>query len=149
LLLQNPTASFAKPEEALPGQSHPGLGLVGEFFGWLVVVCEALTLDGTYFRPSHYHVAALARRFARFLDPEHEGLFRALATLLGSEPLRAASHLVEVGGLRDLVSREIVRWEGFPMVVPASETLRQRLATPDYEEAAAASQARLQLVRST
>ena len=148
LLLQNPTASFAKPDEALPGQSHPGLGLVGEFFGWLVVVCEALTLDGTYFRPSHYHVAALARRFARFLDPEHEGLFRALAALLGNQSLSAASRLVEVGGVRDLVSGETVRWEGFPMVVAASAALRQRLTAPDYERVATAAQARLQLVQS-
>ena len=46
LLLQNPRAHFGPYRRPLPGQKHPGLGLLKEVFGWLVVVGEVLDLDG-------------------------------------------------------------------------------------------------------
>jgi acetoin utilization deacetylase AcuC-like enzyme len=141
LLLQDPTASFASAAEALPGQSHPGLGLLREFFGWLVVVCEALVLDGTYFRPSHYHISVLARRFASFLDPRHEAIYRAVGRLLGHLPLRTASQLIEDRCVIDATTDQPLIWQGFPMVVPTSDRLQNLVAGTAYEAAVAAGAA--------
>ena len=41
------------------------IGLLRDFMGWLVVVCETHGLDGVYFVASHYHIAMQSRRLVR------------------------------------------------------------------------------------
>lgn len=135
LLLQNPRAHFTPDRPRLPGQQHPGLGLLAEVFAWLVVLCEELALDGLYFRPSHFHLAALARRHATFLHPQHAALFAALADLLGGLALPEASQAVHEGRVIDLQTGEKVVWEAFPMVLPVSQNLRQQVEGSAYREA--------------
>ena len=135
LLLQNPRASFNAARGALPGQQHPGLGMLGEFFGWLVVLSETLALDGMIFRPSHYHLAAVARSYVRFVEPRAEALLRALGKLLAGVPLEAASRAVDEGRVVDRTTGEAVRWEAWPMVLPASRRLRERTEGEAYDAA--------------
>src|SRR5581483_6457750 len=66
LLLQNPRAAFAGRLAPLPGQEHPGLGMLGEVAAWLVAMCEALGLDGIAFIPAHYYMAAIGQHHLRF-----------------------------------------------------------------------------------
>ncbi len=145
MLLQDPRGRFDDARPALPGQLHPGLGMLQEFFGWLVVVSETLSLDGIVFHPNHYHVAALARRLTRFLEPEKEALFRAVSDLLRELPLAEASRLVDEGGVRDTETGEPLRWQGWPLVLPISARLRERTEGPEYEVAVEAARARLRL----
>jgi hypothetical protein len=133
LLLQNPRAAFGPYRRPLPGQGHPGLGLLKEVFGWLLVVCEMLELDGVFYVPSHYHVAAQSRRMVRFLEPGHEARFRRLRELLEELPMAEATRLVADGGVVDEATGEAFQWEGFPMVLPVSERLRTRVFGDDYE----------------
>lgn len=135
LLLQDPRESFTGARRALPGQQHPGLGMLGEFFGWLVVVSETLALDGMLFRPSHYHLAAVSRRHMRFIDPKAEALMRALEAALSGVPLDLASRAVEEGRVLRAASGEAVRWEAWPMVLPATERLRALTEGAAYESA--------------
>ncbi len=65
LLLQNPREPFSDRRPRLPGQQHPGLGLLRDFMGWLVVVCETHGLDGVWFVAAHYHIAMQSRRLVR------------------------------------------------------------------------------------
>ena len=97
LLLQNPRADFGPYRRPLPGQTHPGLGMLKEVFGWLVVVAEVLELDGIAYVPSNYHVAAQSRRLVSFVDPRHEAWMQALEELLTGVPLAVASGLVADG----------------------------------------------------
>ncbi len=124
LLLQNPRDAFGPGREPLPGQVHPGLGMLRELFGWLVVVAETLGLDGLFFRPSHYHIAVQSHRFASFVDSSHEALFRALTELLGGYDLAYASRLVASGKVVRSDTGEVVVWDAFPMVLPVSERLK-------------------------
>jgi acetoin utilization deacetylase AcuC-like enzyme len=135
LLLQDPRESFTGARRALPGQQHPGLGMLGEFFGWLVVVSETLALDGMLFRPSHYHLASVSRRHMRFIDPKAEALMRALEAALSGVPLDLASRAVEEGRVLRAASGEAVRWEAWPMVLPATERLRALTEGAAYESA--------------
>ncbi|MBZ5587142.1 MAG: histone deacetylase [Acidobacteriia bacterium] len=145
LLLQNPREAFSAERRALPGQQHPGLGMLGEFFGWLVVLSETLALDGMLFRPSHYHLAAVSRRHMRFLDPAAEALMRSLEDVLSGMPLDQASRAVEEGHIVNAASGETVRWAASPMVLPATQRLRARTEGEDVEAAIREARRRLDL----
>jgi len=134
LLLQNPRARFRPERPPLPGQQHPGLGMLKEVLGWLVMITEMAGLDGIYFVPSHYHVAAQSRSLVRFLDPVDEARFRALRRALDGIPLADATRLVEEGRVVDEHTGEPVGWEGGAMVLPVTDGLRDVVFSDDYEE---------------
>jgi len=134
LLLQNPRARFRPERPPLPGQQHPGLGMLKEMLGWLIVVTEMAGMDGISFVPSHYHVAAQSRRLVRFLDPVDEARFRALRRALDDLPLAEASRLVEEGEVLDEITGNAMRWEGGTMVLPVTDPLRDVVFSDDYEE---------------
>ncbi|MGE5234881.1 MAG: histone deacetylase [Acidobacteriota bacterium] len=133
LLLQNPRQDFAPGRRQLPGQSHPGLGMLREFFGLLVILAEELQLDGVMFNPAGYHIAALSSRFVAFVRPEHEAAFRALRTALGGLSLDDASRAVEAGRVLNRRRGQPVQWGACPMVLPVSERLRALVASEAYE----------------
>jgi acetoin utilization deacetylase AcuC-like enzyme len=139
LLLQNPREPFSARRPRLPGQQHPGLGLLRDFMGWLVVVCEAHRLDGVYFVAAHYHVAMQSRRLVRPLLPEDEARLTAMAEALSGVPLPEATSLVEEGRLADQATGRPLEWRPVPTVLPVSERLRALVSGPEYEEAAAAA----------
>ena len=133
LLLQNPRADFGPYRRPLPGQKHPGLRMLKDVFGWLVMVAEILAVDGIYFAPSSYHVAAQSRHVVRFLQPEHEAAFRALERLFEGRPLAEASRSVAEGRVLDEVAGEPYRWPACPMVLPVSDRLAEQVSCDDYE----------------
>jgi hypothetical protein len=145
LMLQNPRAEFGPYRRPLPGQKHPGLGMLKDVLSWLVVVCEFLELDGIYYTPSDYHVAAQSHQVVRFLHPEHEARYRAYREALGSIGLAEASRAVADGRLLDATTGAWIRWEGFPMVVPVTDRLKERVYGDEYEERVAAEIERLEV----
>jgi acetoin utilization deacetylase AcuC-like enzyme len=145
LLLQNPRAHFGPYRQQLPGQKHPGLGLLKEVFGWLVVVAEVLELDGIYYVPSSYHVAIQSRRRVRFLEPVHEAWMQALQKLFEGLPLAEASKTIAEGRVVDEASGHRLEWEGYPMVLAVSEKLKERVSGEAYDQRVAEVRARLRL----
>ncbi len=145
LLLQNPCAHFGPYRQPLPEQNHPGLGMLKDVFGWLVVIAEMLGLDGVYYVPASYHVAAQSRRLVRFLHPEHEAHYRAVKAAVEGLDLAEATLAVSEGRLVDEASGEPVAWEGLPMVLPVSDRLRERVFGEAYEERVAEELAVLHL----
>lgn len=145
LLLQNPRAEFGPYRRPLPGQAHPGLGMLREMFGWLVVVAEILELDGIHYAPSTYHVAAQSRQAVRFLHPEHEAGFRALQQALEGIQLSTASNLVANGKVVDRRHDRPFEWQAWPMVLPVSERLRNRVFSEEYEQRVAEEMSALDL----
>jgi hypothetical protein len=142
LLLQNPRETFSERRPRLPGQQHPGLGLLRDFMGWLVVVCEAHRLDGIYFVAAHYHIAVQSRRLVRPLHPTDEARLRAIARALEGVPLSAGTSAVEEGQLLDVRTGEPASWEPVATVLPVSRRLLARVSGPDYEAAVADEGAR-------
>lgn len=139
LLLQNPRAHFAGDRPPLPGQRHPGLGLLREVTALLVLICDRLGLDGLVFVPSHFHLAAQSEDALRFLDPAAEGRFRALRAALESLPLAEATRAMAAGRVVDADTGEPFEWQPAPMVMPVSDRLKKRVESPDYEARAAAA----------
>jgi acetoin utilization deacetylase AcuC-like enzyme len=145
LLLQNPRAEFSARRPQLPGQQHPGLGLLRDIMGWLVVVCERHGLDGIYFTTAHYHLAAQSRSLVRLLHAEDEGRVRAFETALQGLSLAEAAAAVAEGRVVDEATGEPAEWTPVPAVIPVSERLEARVTGTDYEETAAREAARLRL----
>jgi acetoin utilization deacetylase AcuC-like enzyme len=127
LLMQDPRARVGADRTLLPGQAHPGLGALRLLVGMLVMACERVGLDGVAFRPAHYHVAAQARGMLRFVDPEREAFFSNLASVLGPLRLDQASKLVDRGGVVDLQTGDVLKWQPALMVLPVSPALKQEM----------------------
>ncbi len=143
LLLQNPRVSFTAHRPQLPGQEHPGLGLLREVVGWLIVVCERLRLDGIAFVPSQYYMAGVGARHLKFIDPAHQGWFEALHTALRTLGFAQANQALNAGVVVDDATGDVVRWEPRPMVLPVSDRLRARVAGAEYREAVERARSRL------
>ena len=143
LLLQNPRAEFTRSRPPLPGQRHPGLGVAEDVAALLVLACDRLQLDGLFFVPSHYHLAAQARGILRFLRPADEATFRALHAALGDVALAEAARALESGRVVRADGGEPLHWRPAPMVLPVSARLKAQVGGEDYERAVEAAGASL------
>jgi acetoin utilization deacetylase AcuC-like enzyme len=132
VLLQNPRRTFPSGKHSIPGQRHPGLGILRDVMAWLVVLCGELGLDGLMFMPAGYFVATFG---SRFLDPAHQARLEAMRRALASLRLVEGTRAVEEGRVVDAATGESVRWEPAPMVIPVSQRLRERVEGPEYEAA--------------
>jgi acetoin utilization deacetylase AcuC-like enzyme len=126
LLLQNPAAAFPGTRPPLPGQRHPGLGLLREVVAWWILLCERLRLDGILFVPSHYYMAVLGRRHLRFLRAEDAATFEAFARAVDGSGLTEASRAIEQGHVVDRATGRSAVWPAPPMVLPVSRALKER-----------------------
>jgi acetoin utilization deacetylase AcuC-like enzyme len=142
LLLQNPREAFTERRPRLPGQQYPGLGLLRDFMGWLVVVCEAHGLDGVFFVAAHYHVAMQSRRLVRPLHATDEARLLAMARAFEGVPLSNATSAIEEGRVVDAATRRPVAWQPVATVLPVSERLAARVSGPEYDDAVAREGAR-------
>ncbi len=133
LLLQNPRARFEPERTPLPGQRHPGLGLLNLFVALLIILCERIELDGILFVPSHFHLAAKGKKYLRFADPRDEAWFRAVRDAVEALPLAEATRAVAARRVIDHENGESVAWRPMAMVLPLSDAARQRLESETYE----------------
>jgi acetoin utilization deacetylase AcuC-like enzyme len=143
LRLQNPRARFTVDIPRLPGQDHPGLGMLRDFIALLIVACEKLQLDGLLWVPAYYYTAAQAaqsKASMRFLDPRDEGLYRALEESLRGLSLVAATQAIDQGRVMDAAGQPF-SWRPAPMAEPVSGRFRRLLESDDYRRAAAAAAA--------
>jgi hypothetical protein len=134
LLLQNPRSDFAN-RRPLPGQTHPGLGLLGEMASLLILICDRLRLDGLVFVPSHLHLAVKGKKYLRFVNPEDEAWFRAVYAAVEDLPLAEASSAVAQGRVVDAGSAEPAEWHPMSMVLPISDRLHDLVEGEAYETA--------------
>jgi hypothetical protein len=134
LLLQNPRTEFGPGRPRLPGQRHPGLGMLKDTVALLAVACERLHLDGIVCVPSTYHVAVQWHGHLSFLKAEAQARFEALVELLAGLPLAAASQAVDEGRVIDEETGEAFAWVPEPMIAPISERLRREYRPPDVGE---------------
>ena len=145
LLLQNPRAQFSAAHPRLPGQAHPGLGMLRETVAALVLVCDRLKLDGIVIAASRYPPAAAAHGDLRCLDPADEGHLVALERALDGLPLALAARAAEEGGVVDVETGRSVPWRPLTMVLPVSDRLREIFSSPDYLQRVAAAERPLRL----
>jgi hypothetical protein len=133
LLLQNPKAGFSGQRVPLPGQRHPGLGLLSDVMSLLILLVDRLQLDGIVFVPSHYHLAFKGKRYLRFLNPVDEAWFRSVRRAVEDLSLAEATRAVAEGRVVDSASEEAETWRPMRMVLPISDRLHDFVEGEDYE----------------
>jgi len=119
----------------LPGQDHPGMGLLRDMAAVLIVATEKLELDGMMFTPSQYHMAHLARGQGRFPDPADEARYLAIEKAVAGLRLQEASAAVAAGRVRDANSGKVIAWQPRPMIIPVKDALRSELHADAYRAA--------------
>lgn len=130
LLLQNPRARFTAERPPLPGQRHPGLGMLRDVIALLVQVCHRLHLDGITYTPSHFHLASQSTKYLRFREPSDAALFDALKTAVAGLPLAEQARRVDAGEVVDPQTAAALRWRPMPMLLVVSPRLAQALEPP-------------------
>ncbi len=145
LRLQNPRVPFSPTYPRLPGQQHPGLGILREVVAWLVVVCERLGLDGMASKPAQYYMAHLGRRHLRFLDPMAQARFEAIHNALARSTLPEAERLLSGSRVVDVETGEAVTWKPAVQVYPVSARLKALVAARAAEREVTPPRFRVQL----
>ncbi len=133
MLLQNPRARFTLQRPRLPGQRHPGLGMLQDMMALLVLACERLQLDGLLFVPAHFHTASRGRKHLRFLNPADKAFVRKLEEALAGLGLAEASAAVEEGRVVEAKTGAPLPWPVMPMVFPVTDRLRERVDGEKYQ----------------
>jgi len=133
LVLSDPDRPFSIDRPRLPGQERPGLGLLSECISLLRGVGREFPLDGVLDVPDHFHTALFYSRAFRFLDPDIEGRFQAIARDLKGIPLATASEAVREECLIDTATGLPVPWDPAEQVMALRDPLLRYLRSPEYE----------------
>ncbi|MDZ4727714.1 MAG: hypothetical protein SH817_16265 [Leptospira sp.] len=92
LLTQNLNFSQDKLKKELYfGQEYPGLNVFTEITTFIRILAKKLGSSGAFNVPEYFHDAVLFARRFRFIDPEKEGMFRALIKSFRGVNLRILS----------------------------------------------------------
>lgn len=79
------------------GQEYPGLGVLNELTEFIRLICRGMGSAGAFNVPEYFHDAVLFSRKFRFIDPEKEGMFRALVHCFRRVNLREISRKIHQG----------------------------------------------------
>ena len=135
LVLSSPDGTFTVDRPRLPGQEKPGLGLLNPTIALLKALSRDLSVDGVLDVPDHFHTALFYSRAFRYLDPEAEGRFLAIARDLSGIPLTLASDAIREGCLLDRTTGASISWPTAEQVLALRGPLRRFLRSPSYREA--------------
>ena len=134
LALSDPDRDFSLERPRLPGQTRPGLGLLDEVFILLRTFARELSVDGMLDTPEHFHTALFYSRVFRYLDPEMEGLFLAIARDLADVPLALASDAIQKNCLFDRNTGNPLPWQALEQVMAERGLLRRFFRSREYRE---------------
>ena len=135
LVLSSPDGAFTADRPRLPGQEKPGLGLLNRTIALLKAFSRELTVDGVLDVPDHFHTALFYSRAFRYLDPEAEGRFLAIARDLSGVPLAQASDAIREGCLVDPTTGAPIPWPAAEQVMALRGPLSRFLRSASYREA--------------
>jgi len=146
LVLSDPDRDFPVDRPRLPGKQRPGLGLLDETFYLLRTFARDLAVDGMLDVPEHYHTALFYSRSFRYLDPEVEGRFQAIARDLAGVPLALASDAIRKGCLVDRATGAPLAWQASEQVMTERGPLHRFLHSQAYRDARDKAQAGLRVI---
>ncbi|GBF50591.1 hypothetical protein LPTSP4_21170 [Leptospira ryugenii] len=113
------------------GQEYPGLNVFTEITNFIRILAKKLGSSGAFNVPEYFHDAVLFARKFRFIDPEKEGIFRALIKSFRGLNLRLLSSHIH----KDRVSfsnGEPYRWTYGEMISCTDPYLEKKVFHETY-----------------
>ncbi|MFQ6616528.1 MAG: hypothetical protein ACE5HZ_07135 [Fidelibacterota bacterium] len=125
LLLQNPLRPFTEERPRLPGQDHPGLGLMEETGEILYWVGRRARADGVLMVPKYLHAAYVYSQDFLFVSPRFQALMeRADRQLFRKYPMARVAWAIEEGAVFNRRDASTLTWTPSEMILPVSKALQ-------------------------
>jgi len=134
LSLENPTLSFTDDRPRLPGQRHPGLGILKYLEDVMRRFAGDLGVEGIVDVPEHYHGALMYSPRFFFLNPRMQGTFEAMVRDLMPHGLAVSSYAVALDCVIDDVKGCYLAWDPGEQILPVSDRLRNYFTSPGYRK---------------
>jgi hypothetical protein len=134
LCFQNPKLTFTSERPRLPGQTFPGLGGVQYITPLMEMFAGDLGVEAILDVPERFHAAVMYSHRFKFMDPEREGMMRAVLRDLGSHPLADLSWGFNTGTICDARTGEPVAYVPAEQILPISENLAQYFTSHEYRK---------------
>ncbi len=139
LNLQDPARPLTVDRVALPGQTHPGLGIFRRAQRLTIGYLRETDYDVAVNVPEYFHNAVLYSRYHRFFLPERQGRFLALKRDLLSYGLGRASHALASHDHEDRVVLQedgsIVQWTPAEQMLGLSRSMQEYFRDARYTRA--------------
>ena len=133
MTLQNPLADFTPERPRLPGQEHPGLGIVHEVLEVFYAVARRLRLDALLVVSDRFHNAVIYSPSFFFVDPQRQAELVAIKQAGTGRSLQDMALALEAGLLyRD--RSEPYTWHGDVMINPLAVKLQDAHRRCGYTE---------------
>jgi len=133
LKLQNPfTEEFQAGKPKMPGQSRPGLGISKKVMEMLIVLSEKLGTEGLANTPEYPHNAIFYSSRFLYLNPESEGMLRALKRDLVGLSLADFSWGIILGCVIDSKTGKLFEWFKEEQILPLGGTLSSYFRSRSY-----------------
>jgi hypothetical protein len=133
LCLQNPTRDFYPERPRLPGQKHPGLGMVRKIVNVLLHFSNDFDKEGVLNTPEYYHVATLYSQLFYFFDPMVQGKFLAIMRDMDREDLLKVHFAIPNDCLIEVNTDKLEKWAPGEQILPLSNRLKEYFESPEYE----------------
>jgi hypothetical protein len=134
LCLQNPKLTFTNERPRLPGQTFPGLGGVQYITPLIEMFAGDLGVEAILDVPEQFHAAVMYSHRFKFMDPEREGMMRAVLRDLGSYSLADLSWGFITGSVYDARSKEPAAYVPAEQILPISENLAYYFTSHEYRK---------------
>jgi hypothetical protein len=133
LIAQDPTRHFSYERPQLPGQSRPGLGILGYCFQLMQKIAGEIKKDGFLDIPDHIHGAIMYAKKFKFFDPAHEGILRALMRDLRGYSLSDISWGIITQSIIEVYRNEPQSYDPTEQVFCLSERLKNYFQSVYYK----------------
>jgi len=131
LLTQNVKINSKKIKKELYfGQEFPGLNVLNEVTNFIRLLSDRMGSSGAFNVPEYFHDAVLFSRKFRFIDPEKEGVFRALVHSFKRINLRELSSYIHQGKILD--NGEPYTWRYGEMITCNDPYLEKKIFHEQY-----------------
>lgn len=133
LLTQNIKLKNLKDKKKLfQGQKYPGLNIMTEITAFLLLLTRKLGAKGVFNIPEYFHDAVLFHKNFKFLDPEKEGIFRALLFTFRKNNLRFLSNAIHDKKIYNISKNSIYEWQHGEMLSTDDDYLNQMVFDQNY-----------------
>jgi hypothetical protein len=124
ITLQNPTQSFTDERKKMPGQEYPGLGMLRQFYKFMLKIAKDLAIEALLAVPEYFHLASIYSPIMNFYDPELQGKFESMLKDLHLKEKETGrrrsivecSKLIEEGKLFNYIKNEREYWHPSEMI---------------------------------